>query len=578
MLKQKFVFAASLVAMLTVGIGTARADIASTVYVQQGVDSAKTAASAAQTSANNANTAASNAQDSADAAQAAAEAAQASADAAAASAKTANDTVATKQDKSTAVTHTANKVAGNSTVPVYVDSSGVATAITSYSGNAATATKATQDASGNVITSTYATKEELAKKQNTLTIDTSLSSSSTNPVQNKVVNSALSAKEATSNKLKSTDTTTTVTDSNKDTLYPTVGRVQGMIEALDVTDSAVSGQYVSAVSETDGKISVTRASLPTVNNATLTIQKNGTTVDTFTANASSAKTINITVPTGALASKSTVTSSDITDGTIATVDIADSAVTTVKIADANVTLDKMAADSVNSSKIVDGSIMNADIADTAAIDQSKISGLSSALTTIMADIDSQGEALETLAGNVEDNYATKSELSTELAKKQNTLTIDTALSSSSTNPVQNKVVNSALGGKEATSNKLKSTDTTTILDNNKDTLYPTVGRVQGMIGALDVTDSAVSGQYVSAVSETDGKISVTRASLPAVNNATLTIKNGATNTSLATFTANSSTAATATIPAATASVAGLAMLGVIPAGADKSGTATIWVE
>ncbi|MBO7078647.1 MAG: hypothetical protein J6W64_02405, partial [Bacilli bacterium] len=37
--------------------------------------------------------------------------------------------------------------------------------------------------------------------------------------------------------------------------------------------------------------------IPTVNNATLTIQKNGTNVQTFTANASSNKTANITVPT-----------------------------------------------------------------------------------------------------------------------------------------------------------------------------------------------------------------------------------------------------------------------------------------
>ena len=34
------------------------------------------------------------------------------------------------------------------------------------------------------------------------------------------------------------------------------------ISLLDVTDSAVSGQYVSQVTETDGKISVTRAALP----------------------------------------------------------------------------------------------------------------------------------------------------------------------------------------------------------------------------------------------------------------------------------------------------------------------------
>lgn len=40
-----------------------------------------------------------------------------------------------------------------------------------------------------------------------------------------------------------------------------------------------------------------KPTIPTVNNATLTIQKNGTTVGTFTANASSNATANITVPT-----------------------------------------------------------------------------------------------------------------------------------------------------------------------------------------------------------------------------------------------------------------------------------------
>lgn len=42
-----------------------------------------------------------------------------------------------------------------------------------------------------------------------------------------------------------------------------------------------------------------KPTIPTVNNATLTIQKNSTNVGTFTANASSNKTINITVPTTA---------------------------------------------------------------------------------------------------------------------------------------------------------------------------------------------------------------------------------------------------------------------------------------
>ena len=42
------------------------------------------------------------------------------------------------------------------------------------------------------------------------------------------------------------------------------GQINKAVQALDVTDTAVVGSYVSAVSETDGKIAVTRAELPTV--------------------------------------------------------------------------------------------------------------------------------------------------------------------------------------------------------------------------------------------------------------------------------------------------------------------------
>ncbi len=43
-----------------------------------------------------------------------------------------------------------------------------------------------------------------------------------------------------------------------------IADAQGKIEALDVEDAAVAGEYVSAVSEANGKISVTRASLTAV--------------------------------------------------------------------------------------------------------------------------------------------------------------------------------------------------------------------------------------------------------------------------------------------------------------------------
>ena len=86
---------------------------------------------------------------------------------------------------------------------------------------------------------------------------------------------------------------------------------RSMINALDVTGPSyiMPSKTISSWSETDGKvkistqdISITKSqvsdfpTIPTVNDGTLTIQKNGTSVGTFTANANTNKTINITVP------------------------------------------------------------------------------------------------------------------------------------------------------------------------------------------------------------------------------------------------------------------------------------------
>lgn len=76
--------------------------------------------------------------------------------------------------------------------------------------------------------------------------------------------------------------------------------------AKDYTDThsgqgGVSQQYVddqdaATLSTAKGYTDTKVAALPTVNDATLTIQQNGTTVQTFTANSSTSKTANITVP------------------------------------------------------------------------------------------------------------------------------------------------------------------------------------------------------------------------------------------------------------------------------------------
>lgn len=127
-------------------------------------------------------------------------------------------------------------------------------------------------------------------------------------------NITLSASDVSA--LPSSTTIPTITDTYSGTSSNGMSgkAVKSAIDALDgsVTGSAGSGKTLTAFSQTDGKvtatfgnISITKSqvsdfpTIPTVNNATLTIQKNGTTVNTFTANASSNVTANITVPTTA---------------------------------------------------------------------------------------------------------------------------------------------------------------------------------------------------------------------------------------------------------------------------------------
>lgn len=121
-------------------------------------------------------------------------------------------------------------------------------------------------------------------------VDSSLSDTSENAVQNKVVKDALDGKSDT-------------------------GHTHTASEVSGLSTVATSGSY-NDLSNTP--------TIPTVNNAKLTIQRNGTTVKTFTANASSNVTANITVPTavseltndsGYLTSASSLDSSKLT-GTI----------------------------------------------------------------------------------------------------------------------------------------------------------------------------------------------------------------------------------------------------------------------
>jgi hypothetical protein len=86
-----------------------------------------------------------------------------------------------------------------------------------------------------------------------------------------------------------------------------------------------------------------------------------------------------------------VTTAKIADSNVTTAKIADAAITTAKIADGAVATGDIADGAVTSAKIADGTIVNADINSSAAIAQSKISGLTSALD---AKLDASATAVD----------------------------------------------------------------------------------------------------------------------------------------------------------------------------------------
>lgn len=137
-------------------------------------------------------------------------------------------------------------------------------------GHADTATKATQDGSGNVIADTYQTIAQAEEDFETLEdyVDTAksdvigasgnASTADTIYGAKKYAEEKASAAQTAAINAAATDAATKAgtAESNAKSY------ADGLIEALDVTDTAVAGKYVSAVSEENGKITVTRADLP----------------------------------------------------------------------------------------------------------------------------------------------------------------------------------------------------------------------------------------------------------------------------------------------------------------------------
>ena len=244
MIKTKFVFAVSLVAMLAVGSAWANTPgkdesvgAAHTVYTDQSPTSTEVEGGTAiagvtyvNRAVNKAGASATAAEAHAAAAGASALAAQKSADDAAKSADNANNALAGKQDKLTT-----SNIKGSGSVTV-----GISNGVITVSGTDNNTTYSTGTATTSGLTKLYTstgTKTDGTMTQAALktALDGKLSTSGTaaKATADASGNTITTTYEKLSNKYMTTTTGIEITNDNKDTYYPSIGKVQSMI-----------GQYV----------------------------------------------------------------------------------------------------------------------------------------------------------------------------------------------------------------------------------------------------------------------------------------------------------------------------------------------
>lgn len=309
-------------------------------------------------------------------------------------------------------------------------------------------------------------------------VDDTLSNDSENPVQNKVINTALSGKQATlvSGTNIKTVNNTSVLGSGNIAVQPVIN------DLADIRDNATAGKNASETISGYGDIVTHDAdefmsSSTVIGNAEIEIQKNGTKVDSFTTNQSgNKKTINITVPTSASdvnALPSSTKYGSTIDVTLSTSDYKQTIV--LKDQDGN-TLSSKVVDFPVESMVVSGefdsenkkivlTLQNGNTTDIPVGDL--ISGLQTEITsTNKLDADFIEDTLTTkkLVTTAEKNTwnskqdALSSTQISNIAKGGTALQpsdVDSALSTTSENPVQNKVITSALNDKADGSDVIK---------------------------------------------------------------------------------------------------------------------------
>ncbi|MBQ8041722.1 MAG: hypothetical protein IJ273_00140, partial [Alphaproteobacteria bacterium] len=429
MIKTKFVFAVSFVAMMAVGTG--HAEIAGVSYVEQQVGVATTAANNAQTSANNANTAAGKAQTSADNAQDAADAAQESADAAAASAKTANDAVALKQDKLTA----AQLNAANS---------GITSAkVSTYDGYATTiAGKQDKKLATEITTAVSGAKDSYYPSVGLM--ETSIATANNN-----VMDSVNSKQDAL--------TTTQLAAVNSGITSTKVSTYDGYAATIAGKQATISDLATIRSGAAAGATALQKADIATgTSNGTISVDGSNVAVKGLGSAAYTASTAYATAAQGTLAA------SAVQPGDLA------------EVATSGSYNDLTDKPTIPSGALASKStITNADVADNAAIAQSKISGLTTALsgkqaTLTTAQLNAANSGITSAKVSTYDGYAT------------------------------------TIAGKQ---DKKLATEITTAVSGAKDSYYPSVGLMETSIATANnnVMDS-VNAKLASVSSSGTGSV------------------------------------------------------------------------
>ena len=314
------------------------------------------------------------------------------------------------------------------------------------------------------------------------------------------------------------------------------------ISAVGTTYTAGSGLDLTGTEfSVDSTVVALQSDLPTVNDATLTIQKNSTDVGTFTANATSNSTINIEVPvvdsslnktsTNTVQNSSVSTALDNSVMTGLSVN-ANTSTTTVQLDGAKKNLYSGATSTDNIplpvASTTQAGVMNSSTYDAVTANTNNINAIMNGTVAITGISANPSQSDLTTAWQTETGLTT--------------LINRASIYDVTNNKVWTYYTNDTTW--HAASNSSQVT-ISTFTNNSEGTIKGSTN--VGQIFAENDGTGSVNGwdNLSNAVSANTSNITALQNAMPTVNDATLTIQNNGTN--VATFTANSATSTTANI-------------------------------